>query len=195
MPCKTCGHDSEHCDSCRCVSGSSSRSEEHNKHVANCLIFTPEQREDFWKQLQNAVNHRIGEDQIKWNVFSLFAAANAALVITLLSSDPLPRSGVSFAVSSVGLVLGIVWFSIQKRALQYMRFFETVQCKLETNLAIDPALSLTRLRSSDPNRSLGKPGERSRYVMMIFIGLVLIAWFFSSTYFFIRCFACTGFGL
>jgi hypothetical protein len=43
--------------------------------------------------------------------------------------------------------MALVWFGIELRALQYMRFFEGTQCDLEELLTIPSNLSLTGMRS------------------------------------------------
>jgi hypothetical protein len=143
----------------------------------------PLDRDDLWKQLQNAVSFRIGEDQIKWNVFSLFSAANTVLILalsSLASFNPLSRSRLGLVVSGVGVLLALVWWGIERRALQYMEFFESAQRDLEKKLGIDPALSLTRMRSSEKGsvaeKSLGRVREWSRPLMMSLIGVALFAW-------------------
>jgi hypothetical protein len=68
---------------------------------------TKPDRDDLWKQLQNAVNFRIGEDQIKWNIFSLFSAANTVLILalsSLASLDPFSRNRIGLLIiASVSL--------------------------------------------------------------------------------------------
>ena len=83
-------------------------------------------RDDQWKQLGNAVALAAKQDQIAWAIFGVFWAANAVLLVALFTTGALPQPSVGLVVSSVGVVLSLVWRAIERRAVEWLKHYERV---------------------------------------------------------------------
>jgi hypothetical protein len=98
-----------------------------------------------WSQLQNAVALAAKQDQIVWTIFGVFWAANAVLLVALFTTGDLPKRPVGLVVSIAGLAISLVWTVIQKRAIAWLRFYETVMSDLEgTHLQVPVRLNNRR---------------------------------------------------
>jgi hypothetical protein len=86
-----------------------------------------------WNQLENAVTMAAKQDQIVWTVFGVFCAAEAVLLAALFQSGGPPTGYVGRVVSYAGIVISVVWWLIQIRALAWLRFYEDVVIELEKN--------------------------------------------------------------
>ena len=84
------------------------------------------------------------QDQIVWTVFSIFCAANAVLLVALFTTGDLPKPTVGLVVSIVGLALSLIWLAIHHRAVEWLKFYESVMRELENNqLHVPSSVALT----------------------------------------------------
>lgn len=91
----------------------------------------PPSKSDLWNQLGNAVILVAKQDQIVWAVFGVFWAANAVLLVALITSGDLPKWPVGLIVSFVGIAFSLVWLPIERRALAWLEYYEAILTKLE----------------------------------------------------------------
>jgi len=101
-----------------------------------------------WNQLGNVVALASKQDQIAWTIFGIFWAANAILLVALFTTGNLPQRPVGLVISFVGFLLSIVWFVIQRRAVNLLTYYEEIIKNLEyqhlhipTQVAISPSLN------------------------------------------------------
>jgi hypothetical protein len=117
-------------------------------------------------QLRNAVALAAKQDQIAWTVFGIFWAANAVLLVALFTSGDVPKPIVGVVVSLVGVVLSFIWSLIQRRALNWLTFYETVVQRLEERLPIPPDVALSGRRNDTLFcKVIGASGTRTRVLM------------------------------
>jgi hypothetical protein len=128
-------------------------------------------------QLGNVVSMVAKEDQIIWAIFGVFWAANALLLVALFNTGEIPDDKVILVVSIVGTLLSIIWFIIQRRAINWLRYYEILMGKLEKKLKIPNKLAMS------PNKNellfckiVGK-GIRVRMIMVWSGILSSVAWF------------------
>jgi len=133
-------------------------------------------RGELWNQLTNVINLRSSQDQVLWNIFGVFWAANAILLVALFPNGSLPTSWSGTVIGFVGLFLSIIWYLIQKRALGHLERHETLMTILEKELAIEPTYAV----SAELNRELYdkylKRGCKARDVMRASSIGVIIFW-------------------
>jgi|GEM_PF-1379588 len=94
------------------------------------------ERNEKWKQLENAIKLRSAQDQVLWTIFGAFGATNAILLVALFPEGHCPTYLVGFIISLVGLFLAIVWCKIQNRALGHIKLYEDLMKELEYRLCI-----------------------------------------------------------
>lgn len=127
-------------------------------------------------QLGNVTSMAAKEDQIIWAIFGVFWAANAVLLVALFSTGTIPDDMVVIVISIVGTLLSIIWFLIQRRAINWLRYYEKIINKLEKRLEIPDKLSM----SPDKNKLLYcKTVGRGIRVRQLMVGsgiFVAIAW-------------------
>ena len=136
------------------------------------------QRPELWSQLQNAATLRASEDQVLWNIFGIFWAANALLLVALFTSGKPPSAPlVGIVISAVGLSLSFVWYFIQRRSLGHIRRHERLMERIERELRLPPPFAI----SADVNREdydlFLRSGPRARMLMPAcsLVGLLLWA--------------------
>ncbi len=152
-----------------------------------------EQRElnenELWTQLKNAINLRSAEDHVLWNIFGIFAAANAILFVALFQTGDFPaNSFVGVIISIAGLSFSVVWFLIQRRALGHIKRYEALMERVENKLRFKPDYAVSgKINEDDYNKYVGK-SPRVRTVMQIFSVLAGLGWLALASWFiFLTC--------
>jgi len=145
------------------------------------------EEDELWAQLRNAIMLRSTEDHILWNIFGIFAAANAILFIALFQTGDFPKNNiVGIIISGVGLSLSVVWFLIQWRTLGHIKRYEAVMERAENKLKIKPNYAVSGwINVEDYDKYLGKK-PRVRTVMQRFSIIAGIGWL-ALISFFIYC--------
>lgn len=87
-----------------------------------------------WDQLNNAITLSAKQDQIIWTIFGIFWAANAVLLVGLVSPKDFPNATVGMLISLVGAFISIAWSIIQFCANEYLDLYDNVIEKLEREL-------------------------------------------------------------
>jgi hypothetical protein len=120
----------------------------------------------FWNQLSNVVTMAAKEDQIIWAIFGVFWAANAVLLVALFTTGAIPNNNVVMIISFVGLVLSFIWFFIQRRAIKWLIYYETLINRIEDELKIPDHISLSAHKNKNLfDEKVGK-GVRVRKLMI-----------------------------
>ncbi len=96
---------------------------------------------DLWNQLGNAVTFDNSENQVVWTIFGLFWAADAILLVAIFTTGDIPKPAVGMLVSIAGTALSVVWYIIQKRAIAYLGFYDSLVEQLESQLQVQPELA------------------------------------------------------
>ena len=124
-------------------------------------------REELWFQLENLVVLVAKEDQIVWTIFGVFWAANAVLLVALFTTGGTPSANFEAIISVAGTILSIIWFIIQRRAIRWLSYYETVIYRIEKEfLDIPPDIALSpRINNSTFIKEIGL-GIRVRLLMM-----------------------------
>ena len=101
-----------------------------------------------WNQLGNVVALTSKQDQIAWTIFGIFWAAEAILLGSLFTAGNLPQRPIGMVISFTGIFLSMVWFVIQRRAVNLLTYYEEVikilECeylKIPSRAAISPSLN------------------------------------------------------
>lgn len=131
-------------------------------------------REELWHQLEFANNKANKQDQIVWTVFTVFMAANTALVVVLFQTGKPSPIGLR-VISAVAVVISTIWFIIQQRAIGHQNRFEATAHRLEEELDIPPNLSLSARRNFVDTRLL--PALPVRELMTWLPAVVGVLWF------------------
>jgi hypothetical protein len=127
-------------------------------------------------QLACAVSMAAKEDQIVWTIFGVFWAANAVLLVALFTTGALPSVLVGIIVSATGAILSWIWFLIQRRAIRWLAYYESIIWKLEEKLSLPPDLALSpRLNEKRFNEIVGR-GLRVRPFMVGSASIAALAW-------------------
>lgn len=127
-------------------------------------------------QLANAINLRSSQDQVLWTITGIFSAANAVLLVALFSNGGLPTEPiVGVILSLVGLLMSVIWFCIQGRAIRRIKYYERVIDKIERDL-----LGLSRELRTTPPPNGGVPARR---LMRVLAGGWVAGWFIGFGYF------------
>jgi len=139
-----------------------------------------------WPQLGNAVTLVVKEDQIVWTIFGIFWAANVLLLGALFATGDLPHRIVGLVLAIIGIILSMMWWLVQTRALRYLAFYEAVQHDLEERLLKGTTeLSLSRSLNKATFDKTSGPDVSARRVMnassLLSVALwsVALAWFAS----------------
>ena len=120
----------------------------------------------FWNQLGNVVTMAAKEDQIIWAIFAVFWAANAVLLVALFTTGAIPKDNVVMIISFVGLVLSLIWFFIQRRAIKWLIYYENIINRIEDELKIPDHISISTYKNKELyDRIVGK-GVRVRKLMI-----------------------------
>lgn len=126
-----------------------------------------------WSQLGNAVALAAKQDQIVWTIFGVFWAADAVLLVALFTTGDVPKRPVGLVVSIVGVAISGVWTAIQHRAIEWLKFYETVMKELEGKkyLHVPPSIAVTGRREQ-------VKGVRVRGLMLAcpLVSVVLWGW-------------------
>ena len=101
-------------------------------------------------QLNNAITLSAKQDQSIWTIFGIFSAANAILLVGLVSPEDFPNATVGILISLVGAFISIAWSIIQYRANEYLEFYDDLIEKLEKEL-LNPAEQNQYALSAGPN--------------------------------------------
>ena len=98
------------------------------------------------KLLERAEMARTNQNSVVWTVISLFAAAHAVLAdaITEAVTAQTLHQKTTFALSVVGLVLGLFGFALVDRGLRFMTFHEEVQRTIERDLGLPIRYTLSQ---------------------------------------------------
>ncbi len=144
--------------------------------------------DELWTQLKNAINLRSAEDHVIWNIFGIFWAASALLLVALFRTGDFPEnSAVGIIISGVGLSLSIAWSLIQRRSLGHIKRHEKLMKRLEQKLEFDPDYAVSaEINTEDYDQCVGK-GPAARTVMTWFSRAPIIGWGVFLTYFIWRC--------
>lgn len=126
------------------------------------------EKREMWNQLANAISLRSAQDQVLWSIFGAFWAVNAILLVALFTTGKLPESiVVGIVVSSVGMLISLIWHFIQKRALGHVERYEELMRKLEAKLGFDASFAVSaKINREDYGRYVGK-GIPARQVMPV----------------------------
>lgn len=138
-------------------------------------------------QLNRAVAMVTATNQVVWNIFGIFWAANAVLLIALFPQGSLPKPAVGMVVSAFGVALALAWALILLRALKFLGFYEDVLANLESSLNVPPGLSLSSRRNEALFKEKIWRGVRIR-VRPIQVGCALVSlvvWVFAFVIFLI----------
>jgi hypothetical protein len=123
-------------------------------------------------QLSNVVNRCAYEDTVVWAIFGTFWAANALLLVALFSQGDFPKKpAAAIVISTVGMVVSVAWFLIQRRAIAHLARYEAIIAAIEAELRIPEAFRLT----GDEHRE-GIRGVGVRKVMCTLTVLALVSW-------------------
>lgn len=148
-------------------------------------------RDDLWRQLNNAIHLRSAQDQVLWSIFGVFWAANAILLVALFQNGQIPASAIGIVISVVGALLSLVWHQIQGRALGNVFKHEALIERLELRLEIPENLATSgNINKEDYNRFLGR-GIRARQLMPICSIIAAIVWALAFLFFVVRL-ICSG---
>jgi len=150
-------------------------------------------RSDLWNQLANAIDLRNAQDQVLWSIFGTFWAANAILLVALFPSGRFPKvPAVGIIISLVGMIMSLIWYGMQRRALGHLNRHEELITEIETRLGIDQKLATSaRINDESYARNLGG-GIAARWLMKISSIIVAGFWaimlgFFLCLGYFIKC--------
>jgi hypothetical protein len=130
--------------------------------------------------LQNSSNLRTGQDQVVWRIFGSFWSTNALLLISMFSiGEKWNINEVGIIVSSIGILISIVWTLIQIRAIDRITMHENSMIYIENQLELNEEL---RTYSKKPIESFIIK-IKARIVMSLCCYLVTILWICALTIF------------
>lgn len=131
------------------------------------------ERSDRWSQLANAIQMRSTQDQVLWSILGTFWATNALLLVALFTTGDLPKNPiVGIAVAVAGVLVSLVWYLIQNRALGHIARHEQLMKSLEQALELDSELTITNTKSYRQYMR----GPPARVVMRALSMVVLVLW-------------------
>jgi hypothetical protein len=112
-------------------------------------------------------------------IFSAFWAANAILLVALFAGGDSPKKVVGVTLSFVGLLLCLVWYQTQWRALYHLKDRERLMRDLEALLRVPTQLSLSHMlvageHPGTKERWLQRP--RARTLLPICSAIAAIMW-------------------
>jgi hypothetical protein len=120
-------------------------------------------------QLNRVITLRVNQAQIVWRIFAAFWAANAILMVALFRDGRFPDDrAAAVSITSVGLVLSVTWFGIQRRALGHIDRFEKLMARLEMRLGVPPDLALSGSINREDYSKCVPPGPHGRPLMLFF---------------------------
>lgn len=91
------------------------------------------------EQLTNLVSLTSKQDQICWQVFSIFWPTNALLLVALLDTGILPKEKLAASiVFIVGIAFSIVWTIFEIRCLAFLKYYENITQVIEKDFLITP---------------------------------------------------------
>jgi hypothetical protein len=147
-------------------------------------------QDDLWRQLENAKRLRSAQDQVLWNIFGIFWAANGILLVALFSSEAYPRYVIGTIISGVGFLMSLAWHGIQCRALGHIGRYEALIERIERRLLIPAELAISgRINCEDYHRFLGH-GIHARRIMPICSLVAAILWALAFLFFFVKLVCC-----
>jgi len=130
------------------------------------ILSNPLSTDDLWRQLQNAISLRSTQDQILWQIFGVFWASNAVLLVALVATGHLPGDPVvGLIVAGAGTALCVAWNLIQRRALGHLGRDEKLMAKYERALHVDPAFAVSWDVNREAYDTYVSNGPRARHVM------------------------------
>ena len=130
-------------------------------------------RDELWRQLENAISLRSSQDSVLWQAFSLFLATNGVLLVALFTTGKFPTWEVAQIVAAVGMLMSGVWGLIQHRALARIKIFEHLLKDIDGKLfdGYDDKYSIgTALKKI-------RPPPRARHIMTLTVFITLFGWF------------------
>jgi hypothetical protein len=140
--------------------------------------------DELWSQLGNALEQRSSEDQVLWNIFGIFWAASALLLVALVSSGEIPKSPViGLIVCAAGVLMCYVWYAIQNRALAHIMRCEHLSRMIEESLDFDPRFAISPEINAYAKRRFLSGGPSARRVMPFCPKLIGALWFGGLAYF------------
>ena len=133
---------------------------------------------NLWKQLSNAITMQAKQDQIIWTIFSVFWAANVLLVVALFSTGHIPDNIiVVLLISIVGIVLSLIWYIIQVRAINWLEYYEIITKEIEDKLEIPNNYSISSEKNiSTYKKTIGNKRGMGRITMKSSGLFFLITW-------------------
>jgi len=138
------------------------------------------------KQLQNAINLRSAQDQVTWNIFGVFWAANAILLVVLFQNGEFPPNAIGMVIAGVGASLSWVWHLIQGRAIGHVKRHKNLMQKLEEDLKIPREYAVSaRINIDNYEKTPGK-GIAARKIMPCCSFGVAILWTLAFLFFLIK---------
>jgi len=141
---------------------------------------TKDQKDHLLILLQNSSNLRTGQDQVVWRIFGSFWSTNALLLISMFSiGDKWNIYEVGIIISSIGILISIVWTLIQKRSIDRIKMHEDSMIYIENQLELSEEL---RTYSKKPIESFIIK-IKARIVMSLCCYLVTILWICALTLF------------
>lgn len=128
-------------------------------------------------QLNRVVTLRVNQAQIVWRIFAAFWAANAILLVALFRDGRYPDDrAAAVTVTSVGLLLSVTWFGIQRRALGHIERFEKLMARLEVRLGVPQDLALSGTINRDDYNKCVPHGPHGRPLMLFFNFVAAALW-------------------
>lgn len=137
-------------------------------------------------QLGNVVLMAAKEDQIIWAIYGVFWAANAVLLVALFTTGGIPKDLVVLIVSFVGTTLSFIWYFIQRRAINWLKYYEELINRLEEKLKIPNNYAMSPKKNELLFANIVGKGIRVRRLMIGSGIFSTIGWFFVFIVFLIR---------
>ncbi len=137
------------------------------------------------RQLSIVWNARYQQDQVLWRIFAAFWPTNAILLAALFRSpgQSLPPQ-IGAITAGCGVLVGVVWFLIQRRALGHVMRIESTAERIERVL-LNPSQSVyalsTSLNVADSDK-IG--GVAARTLIPLCAVIVSVLWLLGFIYFF-----------
>lgn len=138
-------------------------------------------------QLKNAINLYTSQNLVLWTIFSIFWAANAILLGALFTTGKFPRNPmVGVIISSVGVVMSLVWKIMQGRALKHINFYEHIIHNIEITLSIDKKFRVSPLEDDETYNKYLSSGTKAREIIPYCSVGAAIAWGLSLGFFIVK---------
>ncbi len=134
-------------------------------------------------QLNRVVGVRSSEDSITWNIFGIFWAANAILLVALFSNGGIARLPVGIIVCCVGSVMALSAYLLQDRGLRFIEYYEATIENLERELKIEPKFAISGRVNETGYKEHFRCSVRARTVMRRMDVAALAGWFAFLMYF------------